>query len=61
MMRTKIASDIPSGQEIWSGISDIYLTAPDEQGTYSLYKVEHRDWTGNPVHFVFEFERENDS
>ena len=59
-MRVKIASNIQTGQKVWSGISGIYLTAPDEQGMYSLYKTEHTDRTGNPVHFIFEFEKEKE-
>ena len=57
-MKTKIASSVRSGQKVWSGVSDVYLTAPEESGTYALYKTEHKDHTGNPVHFVFEFEKE---
>ena len=57
-MKFKIASGIQPGQEVWSGIPGMYLTAPEEQGTYTLYELAYEDENGNPVHDDFVFEKE---
>ena len=57
-MRFKIASGIKPCQEVWSGIPGMYLTAPEEQGTYTLYELAYEDENGNPVHDDFVFEKE---
>lgn len=57
-MKFKIASGIQPGQEVWSGIPGMYLTAPEEQGTHTLYELAYEDENGNPVHDDFVFEKE---
>ena len=54
MREILIESGVPAGQEINTGFSGDYMTAPAEEGTYSLYEVadEHN------VHVRFFWQKE---
>lgn len=57
-MKLKIKSGIQPGQEVFTGYAGQYLTAPDGQGTYTLYELVYRDQDGNLRHEDFDFEVE---
>ena len=55
MEKIKIHQNIQSGEEVWTGIPGKYITAPEEEGTYSFYELAYRNEDGQLVHDDYEF------
>ena len=55
MRRIKIWEGIRENQEVFTGYAGQYLTAPSEQGVYSLYEIARENSDGRLVHEDFEF------
>jgi len=50
-----VESDVAPGARVWTGYSGQYLTAPKEEGIYTLYEVADAD---NTMHIRFEWVKE---
>ena len=57
-MRLEIKSGIKPGQEVFTGFAGQYLTAPEDQGTYTLYELVYESQDGQLRHDDFVFEAE---
>lgn len=54
-MKIRIAKNVKAGQEAFTGFAGQYLTAPEAQGTYSLYEIFRETEDGQMVHEDFEW------
>ena len=56
MRESKTNEHVPAGGTVWNG-GNIFCTAPNEPGTYSLYELTYES-TG--AHAGWRWERENE-
>lgn len=57
-MKIKIHKNIAPGQEVPTGIPGMYVSAPEEPGTYAFVEECYENEDGQLVHDYFAFERE---
>ena len=51
----KIKDEVSPGTKVWDGYHDQYLTAPKEEGVYTLFEVADAE-NNQHVRFVWEAE-----
>ena len=54
-IRYVVESDVAPGAKVWTGYTDQYLTAPKEEGSYTLFEIADAD---NNMHLRFEWKKE---